>query len=125
MAIATIPYVADPGVSKTHGFKIYVVSNTSTAVLDSPLPQYLAKIQSSLRSGESRQLMAPLSATISLHTPNYPCRISRRQHRIESLEEIDHAINEELSEISGDLLEKLARSFKRKLNLHVKAKGSS
>jgi hypothetical protein len=35
------------------------------------------------------------------------------------------AIKEELSKISGDLLEKLAMSFERRLDLCIKAKGSA
>jgi transposase len=52
-------------------------------------------------------------------------RIAKRRHRIKSLEEMGNAISEELSKISGDLLEELARSFGNRLDLCIKAKGGA
>jgi predicted transcriptional regulator len=52
-------------------------------------------------------------------------RILKRRHRIKSLEEMGNAIKEELSKISGDMLEKLAKSFKKRLDLYIKAKGGA
>ena len=49
-------------------------------------------------------------------------RIARRRHKIKSLEQMGNAIVEELSKISGDLLEKLAMSFINRLDLCIKAK---
>jgi hypothetical protein len=51
-------------------------------------------------------------------------RIGRRRHRIKSLEEMGNAIKEELSKISGDMLEKLARSFEKRLDLCIKARSN-
>lgn len=52
-------------------------------------------------------------------------RIAKRRHRIKSLEEMGKAISDELSKISGDLLKKLAKSFEKRLDLCIKAKGGA
>ena len=52
-------------------------------------------------------------------------RIAKRRHRIKTLKEMGNAISEELSNISSDLLEKLAMSFTRRLDLCIKAKGGT
>jgi hypothetical protein len=50
-------------------------------------------------------------------------RIARRRHRIRDIEEMGNAIVEEMSKFSGDLLEKLALSFEKRMELYIKAKG--
>ena len=52
-------------------------------------------------------------------------RIAKRRHRIKTLEQMGSAISEELSKVSSDLLEKLARSFGNRLDLCIKAKGGA
>ena len=52
-------------------------------------------------------------------------RIARRRHRIRTQEEMGDAIVEELNGVSGDLLEKLAKSFITRLELCIKAKGGA
>jgi transposase len=52
-------------------------------------------------------------------------RIAKRRHRIKNIEEMGNAIIEEMSKFSSDLLEKLARSFEKRMELCIAAKGGS
>jgi hypothetical protein len=52
-------------------------------------------------------------------------RIAKRRHRIKNVEEMGHAIVEEMSKFGGDLLEKLTMSFKTRMELCIKVKGGA
>jgi hypothetical protein len=75
MANATIPYLnaSAPGTEPPdfaanknvpYGYNIIVISNTSAAALDIPMPQTISRLQNQLRSGEIYYLGSPVNGTV-------------------------------------------------------------
>lgn len=60
-----LPFWIDPNEPAVYGFNLLVASNTTGAVLDAPLPEYLKRLRASLRSDESVLLTASVNATVS------------------------------------------------------------
>jgi transposase len=52
-------------------------------------------------------------------------RIAKRRHRVRNTEEMGNVVTEEMSKFSGDLLKKLAKSFEKRVELCIAAKGGS
>ena len=61
-----IPFTLDPGHPRSYGFNTFVASNTTTIMLDVPLPSYIEELQSRLRSNENFEVTATVSATVCL-----------------------------------------------------------
>lgn len=61
---ATAPEFQDPGFDRAYGFNMYVVTENRTAMLDSPLPELVTRLQSSIGLGESTSLTAEVSAVV-------------------------------------------------------------
>ena len=51
--------------------------------------------------------------------------MSKRKHKIKSMEKMEDATSEETSKINGDLLEKLAKSFTKRIDICIAVKSSS
>lgn len=66
---AYLPYWIDPAFPRTYGFNMYVHSNTTTALLDGPLPAHIRQLQSTLASGNSLLLTARVNATVAQLSP--------------------------------------------------------
>ncbi|KAI9801245.1 MAG: hypothetical protein M1833_002815 [Piccolia ochrophora] len=60
-----LPYWIEPSLGRTYGFNLYIVDNTTAAVLDAPLPNDLLKLQASLNDLESITIMAAVNATVT------------------------------------------------------------
>ena len=62
---AYVPFWEDPAVNRTYGYNLFVVSNTTAAVLDTPFPNMIQGLQARLRLGDSLQMKTTVNATIS------------------------------------------------------------
>ena len=62
---AYVPFWQDPGVNRTYGYNMYVVSNTTAVILDTPFPDLIVPLQAQLRLGEYVFLSATVNATVS------------------------------------------------------------
>lgn len=62
---AYVPFYSDPGINRTYGFNMFVLSDTTTALLDAPFPDYVAQIQSDLSQHDTISLTATVNATVS------------------------------------------------------------
>ncbi|MCJ1379586.1 hypothetical protein MMC17_002688 [Xylographa soralifera] len=60
-----LPFWTDPDVNKTYGFNMFIASNTTTAILDAPLPSYLSNLTPGLAVGDSLLVSATVNATVS------------------------------------------------------------
>ena len=60
-----LPFWTDPDVNRTYGFNMFVASNTTTAILDAPLPIYLDDLTPGLAIGDSLLISAIVNATVS------------------------------------------------------------
>ncbi|MCJ1405538.1 hypothetical protein MMC11_008766 [Xylographa trunciseda] len=60
-----LPFWTDPDVNRTYGFNMFVASNTTTAILDAPLPNYLNDLIPGLAVGDSLLISATVNATVS------------------------------------------------------------
>ena len=59
------PFWIDPAIPKAYGFNLYIASNDTAVIPDTPYPSYLSSIQASLSLGELIQLHATVNATVS------------------------------------------------------------
>ncbi|RDW63405.1 hypothetical protein BP6252_10950 [Coleophoma cylindrospora] len=64
---ATIPWFEDPGFQRAYGFNMWVDSDTTTIMVDGPLPGLVDDLQSKLKTGESIDLTADVSAFVCSH----------------------------------------------------------
>ena len=62
---AYLPFWTDLDVNRTYGFNMFIASNTTTAILDAPLPSYLGDLTPGLAVGDSLLISAIVNATIS------------------------------------------------------------
>ena len=77
MVNATLPYIQATTndsvlppfaqLPKAYGFNMLLLSNTSTAFLDAPMPDYVASIQRSLTDGERQAITAQVHATVTTY----------------------------------------------------------
>ena len=52
-------------------------------------------------------------------------RIAKRRYKIQGIDQIGIAVVEEMSSFDSDLLERLAKSFAKRIELCIKAKGGA
>lgn len=64
MVNATLPFLVEPSINKTFGYNMYVISNSTTAMLDAPLPEYVSELRSSLGNTRSIEMSALVNATV-------------------------------------------------------------
>ncbi len=79
MVNATLPYIQAASndsvlppfgqLPKAYGFNMLLLSNTSTAFLDAPMPDYVASIQQNLADGERQTMTAQVHATVTTYNP--------------------------------------------------------
>ena len=62
---AYAPFWQDPGINRTYGYNLYVASNTTAAILDTPFPTLINHLQARLDLGEYMQISATVNATVS------------------------------------------------------------
>lgn len=63
------PFWRDPQFLRTYGFNLLVESNTTSAALDGPTPQYISAVRSTLTSGQSVQVTTRVNATVPEYKP--------------------------------------------------------
>ena len=73
----TLPFLAATSDDKTapsfsdlprpFGFNVLLLSNTSAAALDAPVPDFVSSIQQGLKSSETWQLTAPVNGLVATH----------------------------------------------------------
>lgn len=64
-----IPFWLDPRVNATYGFALYIESNTTAAILDTPSSSFLTNLQKSLGEEDHLLLSARVNATVSESMP--------------------------------------------------------
>ncbi|RDW57290.1 hypothetical protein BP5796_12740 [Coleophoma crateriformis] len=64
---ARVPWFEDPGFQRAYGFNMWVDSETTTIMVDGPLPGLVDDLQSKLKTGESTDLTADVSAIVCSH----------------------------------------------------------
>ena len=64
MVNATLPFVMEPSISKAYGSNMYVISNSTTAMLDGPVPAYVSELRSGLSNTQSIEISALVNATV-------------------------------------------------------------
>jgi hypothetical protein len=69
MAETYVPFWVSAKLNMTYGYNMYVESNTTTALLDAPLPESLTSLMASMSLGESLVLAATVNATVSELVP--------------------------------------------------------
>ncbi|KAH7072289.1 hypothetical protein BKA63DRAFT_555083 [Paraphoma chrysanthemicola] len=67
-----LPYWQDADVNRTYGFSLYVVSNTTAALLDAPNATYFEDLQDSVRGGDAVFVSATVNATVTESVPFSP-----------------------------------------------------
>lgn len=65
MAETYVPFWVNAHLNTTYGYNMYVESNTTTALLDAPLPDSLTGLMASMGLGESLVLTADVNATVA------------------------------------------------------------
>ena len=60
-----LPFWIRPSLNCTYGFNLFIVDNTTAAILDAPLPTGLSRLQASLDDHESITLTAKVNATVT------------------------------------------------------------
>lgn len=63
------PYWQDPAVNRTYGFALYVESNTTAGILDTPFASYFSSLQSKVRGEDAILVSAAVNATVSESAP--------------------------------------------------------
>ena len=58
-------YYKTSAMNRTYGYNLYVASNTTAAVLDTPFPTFTQPLQAGLRLGDSLQISTTVNATVS------------------------------------------------------------
>lgn len=103
MVNATLPFILDSTdttpppfgeLPKAYGFNMLLLSNTSAAFLDAPMPDYVSSIQSGLESGESQLVSAEVRATITTYNK------SVERHR-EDTDFWDYYLNDQSDSTGG------------------------
>lgn len=59
------PFWIDPVINRTYGFNLFIASNDTAVIPDTPYPSYLEPLQSGLADAESINLTAVVNATVS------------------------------------------------------------
>jgi hypothetical protein len=65
---ATLPWFEDPKLNGNYGFNMHVASENVTAMLDGPLPELVADIQSSMHLEDSIRITAEVNAVVCKHS---------------------------------------------------------
>jgi hypothetical protein len=58
------PFWINPAINKTYGFNLFIETNDTAVIPDTPYPSFLAPLQSSLADGESINLTTTVNATV-------------------------------------------------------------
>jgi hypothetical protein len=69
---AYLPFWVDPAFPETYGFKMFVASHTTAALLDDPLLDHVLQIQSTLTTENSLLLTATINGTVAEAFPLTP-----------------------------------------------------
>lgn len=64
-----LPYWLDAGINRTYGFSLYVPSNTTAAVLDTPYASYFSNLQAGVRGEDAMLVSAIVNATVTESAP--------------------------------------------------------
>ena len=59
------PFWVDPAINRTYGFNLFIESNNTAVIPDTPYPSYLTALQANLAEKESINLTATVNATVA------------------------------------------------------------
>ena len=62
---AYVPFWQNPGLGRTYAYNLYVASNTTAALLDTPFSSWIEPLQAELHLGDVLELTATVNATVS------------------------------------------------------------
>ena len=69
LVVTYLPFWMNPALGCTYGFNLFVVDNTTAAILDAPRPADLTLLQTSLQDDQSVILTAEFNATMTENIP--------------------------------------------------------